>query len=68
MYDPIIPDPFTGVYILLAIFSIVLVCIWIWYMHTVVSHLDRIRYLLEYTTDWIEENWEEQGKKKRREQ
>jgi hypothetical protein len=37
-------------------------------MHTVVSHLDRIRYLLEYTTDWIEENWEEQGKKKRREQ
>jgi hypothetical protein len=66
MYDPLMPDPFSGVYILLAIFSIVLVCIWIWYMYTVVGQLDRIRYLLEYTTDWIEENWEEEGKKKRR--
>jgi hypothetical protein len=55
------------VYILLAIFSIVLICIWIWYMHTVVSQLNRIRYLLEYTTDWIEENWETEDKKKRRE-
>ena len=61
------PDPFSGVYILLAIFAIVLVCIWIWYMHTVVSQLNRIRYLLEYTTDWIEENWETEDKKKRRE-
>ena len=60
------PDPFMGVYIILAIFSIVLICIWVWYMYTVVRQLDRIQYLLEYTTDWIEENWEAEGRTKRR--
>jgi len=66
MYDPLMPDPFMGVYIILAIFSIVLICIWVWYMYTVVRQLDRIQYLLEYTTDWIEENWEAEGRTKRR--
>jgi len=36
-------------------------------MYSVVSQLSRIRYLLEYTADWIEENWETEDEKKRRE-